>query len=112
MGCGVWDLGFGPSIKVVLGLLGALGFECAQHRRTPRPSVERIRVLYELVGPVCPQGPPKDLELNVGSQMRFQMFVALRGTCRSFRLVLRNRGFGAQIRDIEVSFRLVQRRAP
>ena len=44
-------------------------------------------------------------------QTWFQIFEALRGTSRTFRLVLRSRGFWAQIREIEVSCRLVLRRA-
>ena len=44
--------------------------------------------------------------------MWFQIFGNPFGTFRIVRLVLRNPGFGAQIREIEVSFRLVPRRAP
>ena len=33
--------------------LGPLGCECSQHRRTPRPSVERIRGKFLLSGDMC-----------------------------------------------------------
>ena len=48
--------------------------------------------------------------LKIGSQMWSQFFLATGATCRTFRLVLRNRGFGAQIPKMEVSFGLVPRR--
>ena len=47
-----------------------------------------------------------ETELKVGTQMWFHMFWSPLGTCRTFPPEARNRGFGAQIREIVVSFGL------
>jgi len=37
------QVGYLSTRYALVSPLGPLGFECAEHRRTPRPSVERIR---------------------------------------------------------------------